>query len=164
MSFARPAGLYREEDDEGRARLAAPEQSRATQRCALPPRPDPNAIVLVISGLIARTDIAALCERVRVLLERSDADLIVCDVGGVVDPDAVSVDALARLQLTARGLGRRLQVRHACDQLQELLALTGLRGVLPLHAGLLREPWGETEEREQTRGVEEEADPGDPPG
>lgn len=63
------------------------------------PPPEPSTTFLVVSGRIARADIPALCERVRVLLEGSDAELVVCDVGAVVDPDAVTVDALARVQL-----------------------------------------------------------------
>jgi hypothetical protein len=87
----------------------------------------------------------------------------VCDVGAVFDPNLVTVDALARLQLTARRLGHRVRLRHASRELQELLALVGLRDVVPLCAGLPLEPRGQPEEREQSRGVEEEADPGDLP-
>jgi ABC-type transporter Mla MlaB component len=117
---------------------------------------------LVISGPLARADIAELCERVRALLRDSDADLVVCDVAALLDPDAVTVDALARLQLTARRLGRQVRLRHACGELQDLLALMGLRDVLSLRARLPLEPRGKTEDREQARGVEEEADPADP--
>jgi len=79
---------------------------------------------------MARGDIPALCERVRRVLEVSDAELIVCDVAALVDPDAVTVDALARLQLTARRLGRWIRLRHACGELQELLTLMGLEDVV----------------------------------
>ncbi len=60
------------------------------------------------------------------LLERSNADVLTCDVGAIVDPDAVTVDALARLQLTARRKGRTIRLLHASPELEELLALTGL--------------------------------------
>lgn len=86
--------------------------------------------MLVLSGPIERADVPALCDRVRGRLEESDAHLVVCDVGAVVDPDAVTVEALARLQLTARRLGHRLRVRHACGELQDLLDLMGLRHVV----------------------------------
>jgi ABC-type transporter Mla MlaB component len=122
----------------------------------------PGATVLTLSGRVARADIAGLCERVGGLLERCDAGLVVCDVGSVLDPDAATVDALARLQLTARRRGRRICLRHACGELQGLLALMGLGDVLPLDTASRLEPQGQAEQREQARGVQEEADPGDP--
>jgi ABC-type transporter Mla MlaB component len=117
---------------------------------------------LVITRPIARSDIPGLCERVRAVLKGSDVDMVVCDVAALVSPDAVTVDALARLQLTARRCGRRVRLRHACGELQDLIALMGLSDVVPLAPGLSLEPWGEAEEREPARGVEEEADPTDP--
>ena len=116
---------------------------------------------LVLSGPIARDDIPALCARVHVLLEGCDADPVLCDIGALDDPDAVTVDALARLQLTARRLGRRVQLRQACGELQDLLAFVGLGEVLPCGGPLGLQPRGQAEEREQALGVEEEADPCD---
>jgi ABC-type transporter Mla MlaB component len=119
-------------------------------------------IVLVIDGAIDRTEVPRLSERARALLEESDADLVVCDVGALVDPDAVAVNALARLQLTARRLGCQVRLRHASLELQDLLAFMGLGDVVRLSAALPLEPRRQTEEREQARGVEEEANPADP--
>jgi hypothetical protein len=82
---------------------------------------------------------------------------IVCDVG-LLAPDAVSIDALARLQLTARRLGLEIRLRHASSELQELLAFVGLRDVLRVEAG------GQTEQREQRVGAEEERELDDPAG
>jgi ABC-type transporter Mla MlaB component len=96
---------------------------------------EPSTIVFVISGGIARADVPELCERARVLLERSGAELVICDVGTLADPDAGTVDALARLQLTARLLGRRVRLRHASVELQELLDFMGLGDVVPLQGG-----------------------------
>lgn len=121
----------------------------------------PGTIVLVLSGPIDRADIPALCDRARAVLQRSCADLVLCNVEALVDPDAVAVDVLARLQLTARRLGRRVRLGHACRDLQELLDFMGLGDVLPLAASGL-EPRGQAEEREEGLGVEEEADPVDP--
>jgi len=143
----------------GGPRLAAPEESSADARR---PRPESDPIVVNISGPIVRARIPGLCERVRASVEGSHVDQIVCDVGGLVDPDAVAVDALARLQLTARRLGRRIGLRHACGELQELLTLMGLGDVLPISGALPLEPQGQAEEREQSRGVEEECDSADP--
>jgi ABC-type transporter Mla MlaB component len=143
--------------------LAAPEGSPTTPVRALRTPLEPSTVVLVISGPIARAAVPALCERVRVLLEGSDADLVICDVGTLVDPDAVTVDALARLQLIARRFGRQVQLRQACRGLQELLTLMGLSDVVPLSAELpLLEPRRQAEEREPAGGIEEEADPADP--
>jgi ABC-type transporter Mla MlaB component len=129
---------------------------------AAPSPREPSTIVLVLSGSIARADVPLLCERVRVLLEGTHADLVVCDVGALVDPDAVTIDVLARLRLTARRLGRRVGLLDACGELQDLLALTGLSDVLPPCEELALEPGGQTEQREPAGGVEEEADPAEP--
>jgi ABC-type transporter Mla MlaB component len=75
--------------------------------------------------------IEAICERTRLLLEDGDAAVVVCDVAAIVAPDAATVDALARLQLGARRLGRTIRLRNASRELQELLAFVGLSGVLP---------------------------------
>jgi hypothetical protein len=47
-----------------------------------------------------------------------------------VDPDAVTVDALARLQLAARRLSCRLLLCNASPELLELVAFMGLADVL----------------------------------
>jgi hypothetical protein len=68
---------------------------------------------LVIGAPIACADVPGLCERVRRRAAESDADVIVCDVRGLVRPDALTVNALARVQLTARRLGRRVRLLDA---------------------------------------------------
>lgn len=47
-----------------------------------------------------------------------------------IDPDAVTVDALARLQLAARRLSCRLLLRNASPELLELVTFMGLADVL----------------------------------
>jgi ABC-type transporter Mla MlaB component len=118
-------------------------------------------IVLLFRGPIARTDVPTLCERAGVVLDRCDADPA-CDVRTLSDPDAVAVDALARVQLRARRVGRRVRLQEASGDLQDLLAFMGLSEVLPCDAGSGLEPGREFEQREQGRCVQEEADPGDP--
>jgi anti-anti-sigma regulatory factor len=125
------------------------------------PRTDPSTIVVVLGGRLSRADIVGLCERVATWIGRSEASVVVCDVTAVVDPDAVTIDALARLQLTARRLGRQLRIRHTSTELQELLIFTGLNEVIPLCAKLAIEARGQAEQGEQTRRVEEEGDPYD---
>lgn len=117
---------------------------------------------MVISAPIARSDIRGLCERVRLLLEACNAKVVVCDVRALVEPDATAIDALARLQLTARRSGRQICLRHAGDELKELLGVTGLCDVVPLWTGLGLQSRGQAEKRKEGRGVEEEAEPGDP--
>jgi ABC-type transporter Mla MlaB component len=90
----------------------------------------PQTIAFAIGGPIARADLPGLCERVCALLEQSGARVALCDVGGI-DPDAVTVDALARLQLAARRHGCQVKLRHASTELRELVAFMGLRDVLP---------------------------------
>jgi len=45
--------------------------------------------------------------------------------------DASTVDALARLQLTARRHGFQVRLRGTSPELRELVAFMGLRDVLP---------------------------------
>jgi anti-anti-sigma regulatory factor len=66
---------------------------------------------------------------------------IVCDVG-ILAADVTTIDALARLQLIARRLGRELRLRGASRELVELLELCGVGEILRVEVG--REP----EERE----------------
>ena len=76
-----------------------------------------------------------LCAHVRALLDGNEADLVVCDVAGVSDPDCATVDALARIQLTARRLGSELRLRGGSDELHEVLAMAGLCEVVGLCGG-----------------------------
>jgi ABC-type transporter Mla MlaB component len=90
----------------------------------------PQTVVFAIRGPIARGDLPGLCERVCALLEARPIQVVDCDVGGVV-VDAVTVDALARLQLAARRRGCQVRLRNASRELRELVAFMGLRDVLP---------------------------------
>ncbi len=111
----------------------------------------------MISGPLTPSDAAALCERARAELERSGADVLVCDVAALTDPDAGTVEALARVALTARRLGRRVRLHDPSRELRELLDLFGLTEVLRV------EPVRQPEQREQPLGVEERVEMGDPP-
>jgi hypothetical protein len=66
------------------------------------------------------------------------------------------VDALARLQLSAQRNGRRLRLRDASAELQDLIELVGLTAALGV------EPSRQPEQREQRLGVEEERELDDP--
>jgi ABC-type transporter Mla MlaB component len=92
--------------------------------------PVPQTIAFAIRGPIERTDLPGLCDRVCALLELSGAGIAVCDVRGV-EPNAVTADALARLQLAARRRDCRVRLRSASADLLDLLAFMGLSDVLP---------------------------------
>ncbi len=112
---------------------------------------------IVINGPLTPADAAALCDRARAELERSGAEVLICDVAALTHPNAGTIEALARLQLTARRLGRRVHLRHPSRELRELVDLCGLTDVLRVQP--LRQP----EQREQALGVEERVEMGDPP-
>jgi len=86
------------------------------------------SIVFPIGGPIAREELPSLCERFGLAAE--GAKEIVCDLRGLGPADAVAVDALARLTLTARRLGCTVRLRHASDELLGLVAFVGLDGVI----------------------------------
>ena len=90
----------------------------------------PQTDAFAIRGPITQADLPGLCDRVCALLSQSGAEVVFCDVTGV-DPDAVTVDALARLQLAARRHGCQVRLPDASDALLELLTFMGLRDVLP---------------------------------
>jgi ABC-type transporter Mla MlaB component len=114
--------------------------------------PADEPIVFAIEGPIARADLPGLCSRIRGLLEGTGATVALCNVGAGVGADAVTADALARLQLLAGRLGCRVLLHDVSDELLELLAFMGLRDVVPLRSEARRE----TEQREDGVRVEEE--------
>jgi hypothetical protein len=94
-----------------------------------------------------------------------------CDVSALTDADELALEALVRLQLTARRLGRSIRLCNANTSLVDLLALVGLTEVLPVvdapgecgeadavDSGV--EVNGQVEERKQVR-VDEVVDRGD---
>jgi ABC-type transporter Mla MlaB component len=95
----------------------------------------PGTVVLVVRGTVGPAEIPQLCSQALDLLECTGADVVVCDVAGIVGSDVGTIDALARLALTVRRLGRSIQLRDPCPNLQALVSLTGLGDVLPLHDG-----------------------------
>jgi hypothetical protein len=63
-------------------------------------------------------------------LDDPSARTIPVDVAGL-DADAVTLDALARLQLAARRCGFQVQLRDSSPELRELIGFAGLDAVLP---------------------------------
>jgi hypothetical protein len=124
------------------------------------PRPEPTTGLLAIPAPIG--DVPGLCERLRAVIGACDAEVVVCDVGAL-PADARTMEALARLQLTARRLGRRIRVQRASRELEQLLAFAGLTDVLAVAPRGLRGRGRHAEQREHARGVEERVDRDDPP-
>jgi ABC-type transporter Mla MlaB component len=89
----------------------------------------PKTAAFTIRGPIAPADLPGLCDRVCALVTESSAELVVCDVCDV-EPDAVTVDALARLQLAARRSGCQVRLRGASKELCALVEFMGLADVL----------------------------------
>ena len=90
--------------------------------------PGPHVVAFAIRGPIARADLPGLCARVCALLGDADGNVVLCDATGV-DPDAVTVDALARLELAARRQGCKVRLHNASGELLELVAFMGLEDV-----------------------------------
>jgi ABC-type transporter Mla MlaB component len=86
-------------------------------------------LTFAIYGPITRPDLPGLCGRVCALLERGAPRIALCDVRGV-PADAVTVDALAQLQLAARRRGCEVRLQNATRDLRELVDLMGLAEVV----------------------------------
>lgn len=78
---------------------------------------------------IDRDDVPGLCARVCGILERHRPQLALCDVEGI-EPDAATVEALARLQLGASRHGCLIVLENASAELLELVDFMGLEDVL----------------------------------
>ena len=91
--------------------------------------PAPRSVEFAIYGPIVRDDLPGLCDRVCAVLGESRAEVALVDVSGV-EPDAVCVDALARLQRGANGYGCQVRLRNATPGLRELVAFMGLADLL----------------------------------
>jgi ABC-type transporter Mla MlaB component len=102
-------------------------------------------------------EVRALCERLGSLLDTGRADRVECDCSALTDGDLASIDALARLQLTAQRHGSDLLLQGAPRGLAELVSLVGLARILRLGVEVVRQP----EHREEAGGVQEEGDAGD---
>ena len=88
--------------------------------------PAPPTLAFAVRGPLARADLSGLCDRACTLLGARPPGIVLCGV----EPDAVAVDAVARLQLAARRHGSRVRLRNASKELLELVAFVGLADVL----------------------------------
>ena len=87
------------------------------------PTAGPRSVVVRVLGTPDAR--AVLCAQVRRILGPGDIDVVTCDLTDAV-ADLGYVDALARLQLTARRLGGRIRLRSAPADLVELIDFVGV--------------------------------------
>jgi hypothetical protein len=85
--------------------------------------------VLVVPPPRSPGCVALLCAGVADLLD-DGYELVVCDVGDFERPDLLALDAVARMQLTARRVGCSIVLRHANQALADLIGLAGLDDVI----------------------------------
>ena len=104
---------------------------------AVEPEPPPETgrpardLVLSVEGPITDAAVARLCDRLRAVLATSDVDVVTYDVRSIARADATALEALARLQLTARRMGRSVRLCHVSSELHDLLHLAGLSETVP---------------------------------
>ena len=79
-----------------------------------------------LAGRIGPDEADALERCVCARVAAGEPGPLACDVAGVEEPDIGTVDALARMALAARRLGRHVELRRAKPDLRELLELAGL--------------------------------------
>ena len=88
-----------------------------------------STIEFALASPLERSDLPGLFRRVCALLGNSGASVALCDVREA-RADAVTVDALVRLQLAARRNGCQVRLCNVSPELQALVALLGLQDVL----------------------------------
>jgi len=88
---------------------------------------------------------------------------IVVDTGSLEQTDLGTIDVLLRLQLGAKRGGGELLLRHAGEELRELIELAGLAEVLRVEV-LAVEAGGQAEAGEEPLCIQEERELGDPAG
>ena len=109
-------------------------------------RPPPTATVYAVPPAIRRADIPELCADLAERLRGRPGGVVWCHVDTVDAPSVVTVEAVARLRLTADRHGWSLRTYGADQRLDRLAAFLGL-------SGLLGEAGGQAEQREQAGGV-----------
>lgn len=110
--------------------MSVPERPHAPPDIEAGPCREPDTMLLVLRGVVTPEDLPGLARAAVELIDGNDATRIVCDVGLLTNPDAATVDALARLRLAARRRDREVRLLHASRELEKLLELVGLDEVI----------------------------------
>lgn len=87
-------------------------------------------LTFAVRGPIDRADLPGLCDRACRFLAANPGSVVDCDVVGI-HADAVTADALARLQLAAQRSSCQIRLVNASAALLEILDLMGLGDVVP---------------------------------
>jgi hypothetical protein len=115
-----------------------------------------GVVVVQMHGPVSPARADLLYERLQAQLDERDPVCVVCRVQGYADLSVL--DVLARIVLMAARRHAAVRVTSACGDLQGLLALTGLAGIISYES----ERGGQPETCEQRR-VEEVVDVDDLP-
>jgi ABC-type transporter Mla MlaB component len=99
----------------------------------------PRTLAFTVEGPIAREDLPGLCNRVCRLLGEHLPERAVCDCS-TVPADAVTVEALSRLQLGAQRYGCRVELANASPELVDLVEFMGLTDVFAPAGPVSRPP------------------------
>jgi NAD(P)-dependent dehydrogenase (short-subunit alcohol dehydrogenase family) len=120
-----------------------------------------ETLFVVVDRPAAIGAVQALCGRVHAALSAMDVRMLVCDVSALEDADELALEAVARLQLTAKRAHASMRLVGVGSCLDALLVGAGFADVI--------DAWrsgpavhGHAEQREQRR-VDEEVDTGDLP-
>jgi ABC-type transporter Mla MlaB component len=100
-----------------------------------------RSATLAIRAPLQRADLPGLFARTCALLSLVSPQLLSVEVAGI-EPDAVAIDALARLALAARRHGCVVQLRGVSAQLELLVEFIGLADTLPSEGAALVRPLG----------------------
>lgn len=130
MSSRRSAGLWAGRSSTLSSSRSAP---RGQPRGPASPLP-PATLVVALNGRIAPDDVGPLRDRFRTVLVESADGPVVCDVAGLVEPDATAVDLLCRLAVEARRFGRPFAIQGPAPELRGLLDLCGIAPIVPVRA------------------------------
>ena len=103
-------------------------------------------------------EIPELCDDAADVLAFTAVQVVRCDVGAISEPDATTLDAVARLALVARRMGARVELFDACPSLVDIVDLAGLADVIEVKARSGVEVGRQPEQGEQGVGVEEEVE------
>lgn len=113
-----------------------PDESPARRR--RPPASGPPVLVVDVGDGVTVADVRRIRQDLCDVLERDGSATVLCDLGAVDVVDAGTIEAVARLTLTARRQGRSIRVRGAPRALLDLLELVGLRDVVPVGDDAIR--------------------------
>lgn len=118
------------------------------------------AAIFAVGPTVTRADIPGLCAALAETLRGRGrgGGVVVCAVDGVTRPDVATVEALARLRLTARRHGRQLTVGGAGPELIRLIDLLGLTDLLDPPGP------GESSNLGDSSDPSDPSGPGEPPG